>query len=260
MAPEDDTPVALPRLTPAEAASFSGPACVVVVSSEEERAAAVALTSERVAWIEAPLALAGAPDLKAWRLDVTLTDPGREAAGLYALARAREGAPTRVSMPAIAGVAKAGQVVLALHLPARIIPAQPSAEAVGELETLLDRYLHDPLATAPIEPFHGALTRIIHGASDTLWHRVEATPPPPAHEAESGDQSLEAHLARLVEANAECASCPLQMWCVGYFKSPDAAYDCAHVRRLFSQLEREAQALQADALAADEQESPARSL
>src|SRR5262249_52543770 len=44
---------------------------------------------------------------------------------------------------------------------------------------------------------------------------------------------VENHLKRLVEQGAECATCPWQKPCAGYFKWPDPTYSCEGVKRLF---------------------------
>jgi hypothetical protein len=50
----------------------------------------------------------------------------------------------------------------------------------------------------------------------------------------SGAGFVEHHLKSLVEGGAECATCPWQQSCRGYFKWPDPAYSCEGVRELFS--------------------------
>jgi len=39
---------------------------------------------------------------------------------------------------------------------------------------------------------------------------------------------------QLVEQNTKCTTCPWRQICQGYFKWPDAAYDCRWVKQLFS--------------------------
>lgn len=254
-------PVTLPRLTPAEAALFAGSACIVSIDAAAEAAEAVSLPPDRVAWLEVPLSLFDAPDLSQWRLDVVLAHPREEAARLYAVARQRAGAPTRVSIHAREGVARAGQIALALHLPVRLVLETPDTAVVDELEALLDRYLHDSQASAPIEPFNGALACLLHGEGPSLWELQELdlqiTPPPGSDDTNSQNDAIESHLKRLLDAGAECATCPQRRWCAGYFKHHDAAYDCSGVRRLFRRLETAAEQLMADVAEHDATAVPA---
>ena len=250
---ERSAPVALPRLLVAEAASFPGPSCIVVVRSAAEADALAAAPREHIAWLEVPVSLIDHPTLAEHRLDVMLADPRSEAARLYTLARLRSGAPTRVTIATLEGVARAGQVCLALDLPVRLLLKQPSTAALAELEILLERYLHDPRATAPMEPFNGALERLIHGAPTTLWSVLEYDPAlypscvdddlPRPHDA----GFVQAHLARCLDEGAECDACALRNWCQGWFKWPDPSYGCAGVRALFDQVATAARQLARDA-------------
>src|SRR4029077_19750052 len=45
---------------------------------------------------------------------------------------------------------------------------------------------------------------------------------------------VENHLNNLVRQGAECATCPWQQSCRGYFKWPDPGYSCEGVKELFS--------------------------
>ena len=45
---------------------------------------------------------------------------------------------------------------------------------------------------------------------------------------------VENHLKSLIEQGAECATCPWQQPCSGYFKWPDPGYSCEGVKQLFS--------------------------
>ena len=44
---------------------------------------------------------------------------------------------------------------------------------------------------------------------------------------------VENHLSRLIAQGAECATCPWQRLCSGYFKWLDPAYSCEGVKQLF---------------------------
>ena len=66
-------------------------------------------------------------------LDVVLSEPGFEFADLYRLVDACAVRDIRVTMPAAPGFTKAIRLAAALRLPVRVLPGQPSAEALEEL-------------------------------------------------------------------------------------------------------------------------------
>lgn len=253
MTDERIPPVALPRLAAAEAASFPGTAYIVIVTTDADAALVDALSPERVAWVEVPVSLVEHPALAKHRIDVVLRDPAHEAARLYTVARVRAGSPTRVTLPAHEGLGRAGQIALALNLPTRILAVQPSPAAVSEMAALLDRYLHDPQTGAPMEPFNGALARLLGGSGGTLWEVLEQDPnlfPSSDRDTPTLPEAaafIQTHIARLLEDEAECAACPLSAWCLGWFKWPDPTYACADVRRLFESVEAAAMQLARDA-------------
>ncbi len=170
-------------------------------------------------------------------LDVVLRDPHAQAPWLYRLARLTEQAPPRITIPGLPGVAKAASVALALNLPVRVLPGQPSPEILAELAIVLDRYLHDSQAAQPVEPFHSGLVRLTWGDPAGLWEILEEDPILfPRDDRPSRTRSRE----------GECATCPLVDWCEGYFKWPDPSYSCTGVRELMGRLETAAVQLRAD--------------
>ena len=78
------------------------------------------------------------------------------------------------------------------------------------------------------------------------FHSVEISP----------EAFVEHHLKNLVEQGAECATCPWQEACRGYFKWPDSAYSCAGVKQLFSIIEAAAGEIKRDLASRDEQSNP----
>jgi hypothetical protein len=64
---------------------------------------------------------------------------------------------------------------------------------------------------------------------------------------------VEHHLKSLVEEDAECATCPWQQACRGYFKWPDPAYSCGGVKQLFSIIEAAADEIERDLVSSEEQ-------
>lgn len=225
----------LASVAASRAADTEADGWIVRVLDADDLGRLAGLPAERVAWVEVPLDLAHRRELDEFSVDVLLTDPAAQAPHLYRLARLRDPHLPRLSIPAAPGLAQAAAIGMALGFPLRLLPIQPGPQALAELEATLERYLHDPQVSEPVEPFHSALAALLHGEPTTLWDAVERDPawfrrepPEPA------------------DLGPECVSCPVGSWCAGWFKWPDPDYDCAGVLRLFAQLERTALSLRAD--------------
>jgi hypothetical protein len=195
------------------------------------------------AWTEAAHSDSNIP------LDVVLSDPALEFSHLYRLVDACSVRAIRVTMPAAPGLTKAIRLAAALRLPVRVLPGQPSAEALEELHDALQFYLHEKMVEAPVEFFHSVLATMCDWDAGSLWMILEEDPDAFRHYDADGrarvprtsdpDQSeitagfVENHLSRLIAQGAECATCPWQRPCSGYFKWPDPVYSCEGVKQLF---------------------------
>src|SRR5262249_34738421 len=183
-------------------------------------------------------------------LDVVLGDPALEFSYLYRLVDACAVRPIRVAMPAAPGLTKAVRLAAALRLPVRVLPGQPSAEALVELHDALQFYLHEPMVDAPVEFFHSVLANMCDWDAGSLWTILEEDPDayryydadgrPRMPRTDDPEQSeiassgfVKDHLSRLIAQAAECATCPWQQPCRGYFKWPNPAYSCEGVKQLF---------------------------
>jgi hypothetical protein len=183
-------------------------------------------------------------------LDVVLSDPALEFSHLYRLVDAYAVRAIRVTMPAAPGLTKAIRLAAALRLPVRVLPGQPSAAALEELHDALQFYLHEPMVEAPVEFFHSVLATMCDGDAGSLWTILEEDPDAFRHYDGDGRARVprtsdpdqleitsagfaENHLRRLIAQGAECATCPWQQPCSGYFKWPDSAYSCEGVKHLF---------------------------
>jgi hypothetical protein len=181
-------------------------------------------------------------------LDVVVSDPALEFSHLYRLVDACAVRAIRVTMPVAPGLTKAIRLAAALRLPVRVLPGQPSAAALEELNDALQFYLHEPMVEAPVEFFHSALATMSDWDAGSLWTILEEDPDGFRHYDADGrarapltsnlDEPeitgfVENHLGRLIAQGGECATCPWQRPCRGYFKWPDPAYSCAGVKQLF---------------------------
>jgi hypothetical protein len=202
------------------------------------------MLGDQEAWTEAAHSDSNTP------LDVVLSDPALEFSHLYRLVDAYAVRAIRVTMPATPGLTKAIRLAAALRLPVRVLPGQPSAAALEELHNALQFYLHEPTVDAPVEFFHSLLATMCDWDAGSLWTileedpdafrrydadgraRVPRTSDPDQPEISSAG-FVANHLNHLIAQGAECATCPWQRPCSGYFKWPDPAYSCEGVKQLF---------------------------
>jgi hypothetical protein len=187
-------------------------------------------------------------------LDIVLSDPSSEFSDLYRLVDACSAHDLRVTVPARPGLFKAVKLAAALRFPVRILPGQPTAEILAELKEVLGFYLHEPAVEAPVEFFHSFLASASGADSGSLWMILEEDPATILEYDDKGQlkmprsgslgsvetspvEFVENHLKDLVEQGAECATCPWQRSCRGYFKWPDPTYSCAGIKELFSMIQ-----------------------
>ncbi len=235
----------------------SGPSIVIVRTPEEFRSQ-LCDPWDGVEWLQVE-GLLDVPEV--WQfaaqrsselpLDVVVGDPGAEFSALYRLADVRIVRPVRVTIPTVPGLLKAVRVAASLQLPVRILPEQPSSEAIAELAAAADFYLHDPMVESPIEYFQSALAVLLGTGEGHLWSFLEKDPAlyvrPDADETlHHSEDFVEAHLRDLIERQAECATCRWQNLCAGYFKQPDPAYDCSGIKSIFASLETAANEINGD--------------
>lgn len=262
MAPDYDHPLAF---LPAEAEKFPRERpFVAVVRTLSELEQALRDTSSGLQWLQVEELLG---DPEAWALaaqgadriplDVLLSAPGEEFSDLYRLADVRAGRSVRVTMPATSGFLRALRLAASLGLPVRLLPGNPSVQALEELAAALDFYLHDPMVEAPIEFFHSALAWMRGAQTGSLWTISEEDPAVYRHHDVAGTigslrvntaerDFVPKHIARLVDEGAECASCRWQQLCQGYFKWPEASYSCHGVKEIFTTLHAAAEEIGQD--------------
>jgi len=206
------------------------------------------LLEDQDAWIPAAQSTSNVP------VDVVISSPASQFSDLYQLVDVFAVRDVRVSMPASPGFLRALKVAVALRLPVRLLPGQPSPEVLIELTEAVSFYLRDPMVETPVEFFHSVLAAMCGAGDGSLWMILEEDPALFLHRgvddgfkirgiSSSPSPDLfsttfvDTWFKRLLEQNAECATCPWQQICQGYFKWPDPAYDCRGVKRLFSAVE-----------------------
>jgi hypothetical protein len=196
-------------------------------------------------------------------LDLILDDPSSEFPELYKLVDVSAVHDVRVTIQARPGLLKAVKLAAALRFPIRLLPGQPQADVLAELKQALDFYLHDPAVEAPVEFFHSWIARTRGADVGSLWMILEEDPAAylqydingqtklPSSGATGSTENLPAefvenHLKSLLEQGAECATCPWQQPCRGYFKWPDRAYSCQGIKDLFSVIQAAADEMARD--------------
>ncbi len=255
---QQEPDAALAFLTAARAEADRDGPYVVIVRTREEFVRWLREPAPGVEWLQVEGLLG---DQEVWAtaaqgaatpaLDVILTDPATEFSGLYRLADVRIVREVRVTIPAAPGFMKALRLAAALQLPVRLLPGQPSAEALAELTEAAHFYLHDPMVETPVEFFHSLLAAFRGTGDGTLWRFLEEDPAVFSHRDAAGralhaPDFVESHHARLLADGAECATCRWQPVCAGYFKWPDPAYACAGVKQLLATLEAAAEEIGRD--------------
>jgi hypothetical protein len=231
---------------------------VVIVRSQEELSKWLNNPPAGLQWLEID-GLLGGPD--AWApaarsasnvpLDVFLASPGLQFSDLYRLVEVCAVRDVRVSMPASPGFLRALKLAVALQLPVRLLPGQPSPDVFTELTEAVTFYLRNPMVETPVEFFHSVLAFMSGADTGSLWTILEEDPAIFLHQDPDGRSKLPrvsgsppqeisfptfvaTRFKKLVEQNTECTTCPWQRICQGYFKWPDPAYNCRGIKELFS--------------------------
>jgi hypothetical protein len=236
---------------------------VVIVRSPDELSRWLRDSSPNLQWLQIEGLLAD-PDAWAFAaqgvgevpVDVVLSSPGSEFADLYRLVDVLAVRDVRVTMPATPGFLKAVRLAASLGLPVRILPGQPSTEALEELGAALKLYLHDPMVETPIEFFHSTLASMRDAETGSLWLILEEDPAVFRHGPKEGAlprDFVRDRLAKLISEGGECAPCPWQPLCQGYFKWPDPSYSCRGVKQLFATLRAAADDIGRDLAARESQ-------
>jgi hypothetical protein len=106
------------------------------------------------------------------------------------------------------------------------------------------------MVEAPVEFFHSLLVFACGTNPGSLWMILEEDPAAFLHYDDDGNRRLprssrhplneaslgtfvQSHFESLLGRDAECATCPWQRVCRGYFKWPDPDYSCEGVKQLF---------------------------
>jgi len=194
--------------------------------------------------------------------EMVLQNPAGDTMKLYRLCRLQRSHPVRVLLPIVAGFSNAARVASFLHLPVKLEGASPDPELMEEFSATLDFFLHNKAVCQPIDYFGGLLTSLLHNQPVTLWELQEEDPAIVRYVTDDGMETIARPpftpqgedlgtfrfelTKRVLEPDAECASCDFFLNCGGYFKWPDPAFSCAGVKQVFQRVREAAHELQDD--------------
>lgn len=195
-------------------------------------------------------------------IEMVLQHPAGDTMKLYRLCRLQRSHPVRVVLPIVAGFGNAARVASFLHLPVKLEGAPPEPELLEEFSATLDFFLHNKAVCQPIDYFAGLLTAVLHKQPVTLWELQEEDPSILVYVTDDGGETIARPpftdrgedlksfrfdlTRRVLEPEAECASCDFFLNCGGYFKWPNPDYSCAGVKPIFQRLREAAYELQDD--------------
>ncbi|HRY14520.1 MAG: hypothetical protein KDI73_03755 [Candidatus Competibacteraceae bacterium] len=233
----------------------------IIIRTHEPAAIPTALASEnpeRVVAVQLLSLAADSEPLNAWTpglpVELVMADPATEFPLLYRHTPLLDQHPVRVVVPVRPGFFNAVKTAVALDFTVRLEVGQPNWELIEELAAVLKFYLHQSTVAQPIEYFQGALLGFYHEEPAPLWAILDEDPQWLRYVADDGAESLHGRLAatgikalepeveldiwieQVLATRAECRTCEFLHHCGGYFKWPRRDYDCAGVKRLFSEL------------------------
>lgn len=232
-----------------------------------ERAVAVRLLALDV---ESEVLNAWLPELP---IELVMGDPAREYPLLYRHTNLLDNHPVLAAISVQPGFLSAVKVAVSLDFAVRLEMGQPDPAVIAELGSVLDFYLHQTAVEQPVEFFDSVLLGFYHDDPVTLWSVLEEEPPFLRYVADNGVESGYGRLAgvdlttmaklhtdtdgavlidQVLATAQDCRCCEFLSSCGGYFKWPDAAYDCTGIKGLFAQLRAAALEIRQDLAAAAE--------
>jgi hypothetical protein len=192
-------------------------------------------------------------------IDIVVRDPVQDFPLLYNFAKLLDKHPVRVSVFTSPGFSKAVILALALNFAVKLEVGQPDDAVIGELQEVLDRYLHRPNVSRPVEFFHSIFQSFYTRESSSLWFVQEEDPEQFRFVADDGGmETISSRFGGIAlhtngglhnapaGSASECDTCEFLDLCGGYFKWPDKEFSCAGVKSLFATMSGAAQDLRID--------------
>jgi hypothetical protein len=196
-------------------------------------------------------------------VDLLMRNPAEEFPLLYNFSKLQDKHPIRVSIRVSPGFGKAVWLALALNFAVKLEVGQPPPALIEEMAEVLDRYLHRPGVSQPVEYFHSVFLSFYHQEPTSLWFIQEEDPQQVRFITDEGQETVSrrfngvelsghngafagAHAGAHAGAQSECDGCEFLDRCGGYFKWPDREFSCAGVKTLFGTLKGAAEELRCD--------------
>ena len=191
-------------------------------------------------------------------LDVLVRNPTVEYPFLYNFSKLLDKHPVRISISVKNGFVKAVRLALALGFSVKLEVGQPDASLIGELDEVLDLYLHRSEVSQPVEYFHSTFLSFFNQKqSSNLWSVQEEDPEQYRFISNEGVETVSPRFGELdwkelkptlaaQSTMTECDGCEYLEPCGGYFKWPNKEFDCEGVKALFSSLSLAAEELRND--------------
>jgi sulfatase maturation enzyme AslB (radical SAM superfamily) len=203
-------------------------------------------------------------------IEIILENPASDFARLYSYTNLLDTHPVRIAIPVEPGFSKAVKAAVSLNFAVKLETGQPTPELIEELEAVLDLYLHRSNVRQPVQFFQSALLSFYRGEPMSLWSVAEEDPAEVIYINDSGQKTIsrrfsdtqiedledfvDGYVSKLLSEKRECFDCEYFSRCGGYFKWPDASYDCAGVKKLFRTLKVAAAELKQDLAAHQDME------
>jgi hypothetical protein len=186
-------------------------------------------------------------------LDILINDPVQEFPLLYHFSKLLDKHPIRVSIAVKPGFIKAVKLAAALNFAVKLVVGQPDDVLIEEMSQVLDMYLHRSGISQPIEYFHSLFLSSYRQEPTSLWMIQEDDPDHFRFISDEGEETVSPRFAGSDPASrtpsngsSDCSACEFETRCGGYFKWPDADYNCRGVKILFATIEAAAEELRGD--------------
>ena len=197
------------------------------------------------------------------RIDLCVTDVLAGSDRVIAWSRALDGHPVRVVVPVIAGFSKVVKAALRAGLRVKLEIDQPDSSLVNELMDSLAFFIREPYVKEPVDLFYGVFRSFLTKQVESLWRIQEEHPSSHRYVTDSGEVTLAKRLSNiactsdvatlladhklnLFGTKTECCTCRFFCRCEGYFKLPQAVFNCSEIKKFFKLVEDYAAELRKD--------------
>ena len=183
-------------------------------------------------------------------VEIVVNDPATEFQRLYNYSTLLDNHPVRIAIPVVPGFSKAAKLAVSLNYAVKLEMEQPDTELLGEVQELLDLYLHRSNVRQPVEFFHSLLLSFYRDETINIWQISEEDPDVVRYINDEGEETISKRfdglkVPRILDAfvnrfgnyqvaeKRECYNCEFFGRCSSYFKWPDPDYRCDGIKQIF---------------------------